>query len=169
MSAWTIARALPGMLIDDDLASRLVEAFDDAYEPFITVLDCYGAYLDPRLAPEDHLEALAAWVGADPSEGGLGPTRTEIAAAVEAHGERGTVAGLVSRVERLTGSTPDVKEAGAVTWSSTPNSPVPPGGDSTVRVQVNGAFEAAALQRLEAEIRAAVPAHLPFALEVDRP
>jgi phage tail-like protein len=167
MTAWTIARALPGMLIDDDLASRLVEAFDDAYEPFIRVLDCYPAYLDPRLAPEDHLAALAAWLGADPSEGGVGPTRTEIAAAVEAHGERGTFAGLVRRLERLTGSSPEVNEAGGVTWSSTPGSPLPAVGDRTVRVRLNGAFEAAAQERLEAEVRAAVPAHLPVALEVD--
>ncbi len=157
------------MLEDDDLGSRLLAAFDDSFASFVTTLDCFAAYLDPALAPPEHVDALAAWLGADASEGGLTGRRDEVRAAVTAHASRGTAVGLAARVRRLTGVDPEVCEGGAVAWSSSPGAPLPPATRHDVRVVVSAALDAPTKERLAAEVRAAVPAHLRVELNVEEP
>jgi phage tail-like protein len=157
------------MLEDDDLGARLLAAFDDSFASFVTTLDCFAAYLDPGVAPPEHVDALAAWLGADASEGGLDGRRDEVRAAVAAHATRGTAAGLAARVRRLTGVDPQVCEGGAVAWSSTPGSPLPPSTRRDVQVRVPVSLDGPATERLAAEVRAAVPAHLHVELQVEEP
>lgn len=169
MTAWTLARAVPGMLEDDDLGSRLLAAFDDSFASFVATLDCFAAYLDPALAPPEHVDALAAWLGADPSENGLTGRRDEVRAAVAGHASRGTAAGLAARISRLTGVDPEVCEGGAVAWSGTPGASLPPATRFDVRVAVPASLDGPARERLAAEVRAAVPAHLHVELRVEEP
>ncbi|MGG8406262.1 phage tail protein, partial [Streptomyces sp. 12297] len=56
---------LPAVYAEDDTAQRITEALDEVLAPVLAVLDSLPAYFDPRLAPEDFGELLAAWVGAD--------------------------------------------------------------------------------------------------------
>ena len=54
---------LPALYHEDDFATRLTTVFDDVLAPVVSTLDNLDAYADPRLAPRDFVEWLAAWVG----------------------------------------------------------------------------------------------------------
>ena len=59
---------LPGLYQEDLLARPLTEAFDEVLAPVIGTIDNFSAYLDPALTPEDFLDWLAGWVGLLPDE-----------------------------------------------------------------------------------------------------
>ena len=103
----------------------------------VTALDCFAAYLDPWLAPDDFLAWLGALVGLDaghqrPEPGAYrrcgprlpGPRHRRGAA------RRGRGGGL--RVPRQI----RIAESGAVIWSDIPGGAVPPPFDPTVQITV---------------------------------
>jgi phage tail-like protein len=148
---------LPGVYADDDLVQRLTDALDEVLAPVLGVLDSLPAYFDPRLAPDDFLALLAAWVGAE----------GEVRGAVPGHATRGTAKGLAEQIRQTFGVTAEIEESGGTVWSATALTPLPgaPQPHLTVRLRVPDAesVDEAAVSALVARNR---PVHLPFTLEV---
>lgn len=150
---------LPGIYLEDDLACRLVAAFDDALAPVFLALDNLSAYLDPELAPADFLRWLGRWVAAvDDAELPETRRRALVTGAVALHARRGTAAGLAELVELVTGEVPGIEESGAVAWSATPGADPP--GSSRPGVSVRVA-EDTDRRLLQIVLDGACPAHLP--------
>ncbi|WP_328667502.1 phage tail protein [Streptomyces sp. NBC_00322] len=148
---------LPGVYADDDLVQRLTDALDEVLAPVLGVLDSLPAYFDPRLAPDDFLALLAAWVGAE----------GEVRGAVPGHATRGTAKGLAEQIRQVFGVTAEIEESGGTVWSATALTALPgaPQPHLTVRLRVPDAesVDEAAVSALVARNR---PVHLPFTLEV---
>jgi phage tail-like protein len=103
-TACPIAGSVPAMLAEDPLFHELCSAFDELLAPMESALDCFGAYLDPELAPPDFLGWLDAMVG-----GGAEPwwptqrRRAHLADTMQAHRLRGTAEGLRRTVAAAVG------------------------------------------------------------------
>lgn len=167
-SPFPVAEQLPAIYFEDPFAMRFAEGLDTLLGPLLITLDCLPAYFDSWLTPEDFLGWLAHWVGAElTGDESVAVRREAIATAVFMHRRRGTARGLAAAVRLATGVTPEIEESGGSAWSARPLGPYPgravPHLRVTVRVpdrtQVNRV-------RLEAVVAAAIPAHLPFTLEV---
>jgi phage tail-like protein len=159
---------LPSALQEDEFCQRLVSAFDEQLAPIFSTLDCFEAYLDPQLAPEDFVDWLAGWVGVDIDETWtLERRRRLIPEAVILYRIRGTAAGLAAHVGLYAGSTPEIEESGGCSWSQTAGSEMPgsPQPRLTVRLPVDDAAE---IRRTTVSriVDASRPAHVPYQLEV---
>lgn len=154
---------LPGIYLEDDLACRLVAAFDDVLAPVFLALDNLPAYLDPALAPTDFLHWLGRWVAAvDDPELPEGARRALLAGAVALHARRGTAGGVAELVELVTGMEPVIEESGGVAWSTRPGAEPPGSSRPGVVVRV----PAEADQRIvQVVLDGACPAHLPHRIE----
>lgn len=163
-----IAERLPAVYLDDDFTVRFTAALDEVLAPVILTLDCFAAYLDPRLAPEDLLMWLAEWVAFPVDESWTAAQRRELVAnAVELHRWRGTKRGLVAHVRLLTGGEVDVTDSGLCAWSDRAGGPMPGDGPPQVAVRVRVADPAAVDQgRLRRAIVEVVPAHVRLSVEV---
>lgn len=155
---------VPGLLLDDELFMLLCAALDELLVPDVVALDCFAAYLDTRLTPEDFLPWLGALVGA-------APQREAIAGATARYALRGTAAGLRTVAAHAAGvaeDAVDVDDPGGARWSATPGAaPVAAHGPARVRVRVRAA---AATPELIESVRMAVepsrPVHCPIEVEV---
>ena len=164
---------LPAMLAEDEFLGRFTAAIDDVLTPFFTTLDCLDSYVDPRLAPVDFLDWVAGWVGLELDPRWSEDVRRRVTCSSAAlHEARGTAQGLRDELALLTGGEVDVDEPGGVAWSAVAGGCLPKAGVNRVVVRVRGGdpdlAEPAgpARRRLEASVRAAVPAHLPVTVEV---
>ncbi|MEU8525917.1 MULTISPECIES: phage tail protein [Streptomyces] len=148
---------LPGVYADDDFVQRLTEGLDEVLAPVQAVLDSLPAYFDPRLAPEDLLALLAAWVGAE----------GEVRGAVRGHASRGTAQGLAEQIHRTFGITPEIEESGGTVWSATARTPLPGTAEPRLTVRLRGpdaaTVDVAAVSAFVARNR---PVHMPFTVEV---
>jgi phage tail-like protein len=163
-----IGPTLPGIFQGDDFAGRLVAAFDEVLAPVFVTLDDFPAYLDPGLAPEDFLDWLGGWVGADLDHTWpLDRRRALAASAVELFRMRGTASGLAAHAAIFTGGDVEIIESGAAGFSSVPNASIPgdPSPNLLVRVTVTDPATVS-MPRLEALIASAKPAHVPHRIEV---
>ena len=146
-AAYRISGPVPALFHEDPLFLGLCAAFDELLGPLVGALDCFGAYLDPWLAPDDFLAWLGALVGADIGGVPGGEARTGsgaaaalevpdpglrrralVAGAVRGYRVRGTVRGLRTAVAAATGVPAGqiaITEPGAVTWSQAPRTTVP--------------------------------------------
>jgi len=143
-------------------------AFDEVLAAAVQVLDCFPAYLDPALAPEDFLEWLGGWVGAAPDETWpLERRRAFVAAASELFRARGTPAGLAAHVAVVTGGEVELAEPGAAAWSREAGAAVPAGTspDLFIRVRVKDP-RAVSASGLESLVAASKPAHLAHRIEI---
>ena len=159
---------LPGLYRDDAFTQRLTSAFDEVLAAAVQVLDCFPAYLDPALAPEDFLEWLGGWVGAAPDETWpLERRRAFVAAASELFRARGTPAGLAAHVAVFTGGEVELAEPGAAAWSREAGAAVPAGTspDLFIRVRVKDP-RAVSASGLESLVAASKPAHLAHRIEI---
>ena len=154
--------SLPGIYQQDELAGLLTSAFDDALAPIVSTIDNLPAYLDPALAPDDHLDWLAGWVGILPDETWpVERRRALVALAVQLHRRRGTAAGLAMHLRLLGAADVDVADSGGATWSKTPGAD-PPGDAArsmtvTVTPPKKGQLDHA---KIEALVASAKPAHV---------
>lgn len=163
-----VGPTLPGLYQEDELAQRLVGAFDEVVAPVFASLDGLDAYLDPLVAPEDFLDWLAGWVGvALDQTWPVERRRSFVASAVDLFRLRGTATGLAAHVAIFSGGEVEIVESGAAGWSSKAEAAVPGAAapDLLVRVKVP---DPAALDagRLDALVSAAKPAHVPHRVEV---
>ena len=163
-----IGEHLPGLYRDDAFTQRFTAAFDEVLAGALQVLDCFPAYLDPALAPEDFLEWIGSWVGAAPDETWpLERRRAFVASATELFRMRGTAAGLAAHVAIFTGGEVEIAEPGAAGWSHDAGTTLPEGSspDLLIRIRVNDP-KAVPAARLEALVAASKPAHVPHRVEV---
>jgi len=175
-----LGSALPGLFQDDELdpvtgssrpvfVQRFTAAFDELLAPVVSCLDNLDAYLDPRLAPADFLEWIAAWVGVELDETWtLERRRAVVLRAVELYRWRGTARGLAEMVALVAGVEPEVVDSGGVSWSTAPDSPMPGSDEPRIVVRFHGEASADIDRvRLERLVALAKPAHLVAELEVD--
>lgn len=166
-----IAPTLPAMLVEDVFAQRFVGGIDDVLAPVIATLDNLAAYLDPWLAPEDFLAWLAEWVGVTADEAWpVERRRAVVARAADLYAWRGTARGLADHVEAATGVRPRIEDSGATSWSrraGTSDAGPAAGPGVVVALPAGVTRHGADLARIEALVRAAVPAHVPVCLEVE--
>ncbi|QFZ21379.1 phage tail protein [Saccharothrix syringae] len=156
---------LPALYAADDFAQRFTSGLDAVLSVVLSTLDNLPAYLDPLLAPEDFLAWLSSWVAADVDPAWPeGLRRALVRRAVELHRRRGTVRGLVERLELALGVRAEVVDGGGVSWSGSPDSPLPGGGGDVVVVRVwSGEVER---ERVELLVEALCPVHVRCVVEV---
>ncbi len=153
-----LGEILPAVFQDDVTVMMLTAALDRVLAPVFAVLDCLPGYLDPALAPEDFLDWLAGWVGAELAPfWPLGRRRAVVAAAAGLHRARGTVAGLRADLETATGGRVEITDSGGVEWSLTPTTPEPDRAPELTVVVEGGSLDLAAVEAL---VAAAKPAHV---------
>jgi phage tail-like protein len=163
-----LADELPAVYQEDSFSLRFASGLDVVLGPLMIVLDCLEAYFSPWLAPEDFLDWLGQWIGAElDGDEPLLIRREAIATAVTMHRRRGTAAGLATAVRLAIGVTPEITETGGSAWSARPLGPFPGSPEPELRVIVrvpdpNTVNRA----RLEASVAAASPAHMPYVIEV---
>jgi phage tail-like protein len=159
---------LPAIYQDDDLAQRMLEAFDQVMAPIYSTLDNFDSYLDPRLAPEDFLAWLAGWVGMVLDDSWDEARKREIVTrAAELFRMRGTAVGLAGQVEIQTGGTVEIIENGATGWSVDPGGELPGSPEPLVVVRVTVPDpKAVDPGRLDALVAAAKPAHVMHRIEL---
>lgn len=163
-----LGERMPGVYVDDDFTQRFTQALDEVLAPVFTVLDCFAAYLDPRLAPADFVDWLAGWVALDLDESWSAAQRRELVArAVRLHRFRGTRRGLAEHVWLLTGGRVDIADSGGVTVSQRPGGPLPGSSPAHVLIRIRIANpEAVDRARITAAVRRMVPAHVATTIEV---
>jgi phage tail-like protein len=172
-SPYPLVTLLPAVYQEEDpFIGRFTAGLDDVLAPVIATLDNLEAYVDPMLAPEDFLGWLAGWVGVTVNENApVALHRATVARAAELHRLRGTIAGLKSTLELLTGGDVEVSDSGGVAVSDRPGTPAPGDARAWVRVAVRvpagtdwspDALRAA----VEAAVVAAKPAHVEHVVEV---
>ena len=159
-----LCSVVPGMLLDDDLFLALCLALDDLLTPALAAVDCFPAYLDPLLTPDDFLAWLGALVGSE-------PRRSSIAAAVAGYGDRGTATGLRASVAAAAGLDPSqvtIVDPGRVTWSRSPTvGAVQPAVPARVVVAVPSDCDPATCSdAVSAAVEAVRPVHCPVEVEV---
>jgi phage tail-like protein len=87
--------SLPAVYRENDFAMRFIGALETVLDPIVATLDGLPAYVNPRLAPPDMLEVLAAWLGIELDESMDDHTRRELVVhSAEATRWRGTRKGL---------------------------------------------------------------------------
>lgn len=155
---------VPGLLLDDELFMLVCAALDDLLVPSVVALDCFAAYLDTGLAPDDFLPWLGALVGA-------APQRDAIAGATASYGQRGTTAGIRAAAADAAGvevEAVQVDDPGGVRWSSTPGSATPT-TPAPAHVRIRVPTDAASTEMTES-VRMALepsrPVHCPIEVEV---
>jgi phage tail-like protein len=170
VTARPIGQMLPGIYQDDEFTQRWTAAFDEVLAPVFTTLDSIFAYVDPALAPSDFLGWLCAWMGADPGEfNSLDRQREFVASAMVIHRWRGTTRALSELVRLHTGRVPHIDDGCAVLCFDVAQDARPDDTDRTIVVSLDwpGASDDD-MQRLDAVVTAAKPAHLIHHLQVTR-
>jgi phage tail-like protein len=163
-----LGRLLPALYQEDDLVQRWCAALDEVMAPALSTLDCFDAYLDPGVTPEDFLEWLAGWVGVALDQNWPEPRRRALVRrAGELYRWQGTVRGIAEHVALYTGVRPEVEDTGGTTWSLIPGDPIPAGGAAAVVVRVRTPDPASVDARhLDAIVAASKPAHVSHRIEV---
>ena len=159
---------LPPLYFEDNFAQRLTAGLDEVLAPVFATLANLPAYVDPRVAPIDFVEWLAGWVGlALDQTWPADRQRALIRQAADLYRLRGTARGIAAHVALYLQIEPEVEETGGASWSAVPGGSIPgdPAPALKVRVRVSDP-ESVNVQRLDAVIRAAKPAHVPHEIEV---
>lgn len=163
--------SLPALYQGESFGERFLSVFDDLLAPILSTLETQSAYLDPNLTPPDFLPWLAGWVGLELDENWAeDQQRRMVAGAVALLQWRGTRRGTVELICSYLGIAEDqveVVDSGGVTWSPTPNGPVPGTTPAHVKVTVRTPDPAQVdVKRLERLVADAVPAHVAHEVEV---
>lgn len=168
ISPHPLGERMPSVYTDDDFTQRFTQALDEVIAPVFTVLDCFAAYLDPRLAPADFVDWLAQWVALDLDESWTAAQRRELVArAVRLHRFRGTRRGLAEHVWLLTGGRVDIADSGGIAVSPRPSGPIPGSSPAHVLIRIRVADpDAVDRARITAAVRRMVPAHVATTIEV---
>jgi phage tail-like protein len=171
---YPLVTLLPAVYQEEDpFVSRFTAGLDDVLAPVIATLDSLEAYVDPLLAPEDFLAWLAGWVGVTVNANApVSLHRATVARAAELHRMRGTVTGLRTALELLTGGEVEVTDSGGVAHADRPGTKPPGDPRPWVRVSVcvpadTGWSPDALRAAVEAAVVAAKPAHVQHVVEVE--
>jgi phage tail-like protein len=153
---------------EDNFAQRLTAGLDEVIAPVFATLTNLSAYVDPKVAPVDFVEWLAGWVGlALDQTWPADRQRALIHQAADLYRLRGTAKGIAAHVALYLQIEPEIEETGGAAWSPVPNGPIPGDAVPSLKVRVRVADPASVnVQRLDAVVRTAKPAHVPHEIEV---
>jgi phage tail-like protein len=159
---------LPTVYFEDNFAQRLTAGLDEVIAPVFATLTNLSAYVDPKVAPVDFVEWLAGWVGlALDQTWPADRQRALIHQAADLYRLRGTAKGIAAHVALYLQIEPEIEETGGAAWSPVPNGPIPGDAVPSLKVRVRVADPASVnVQRLDAVVRTAKPAHVPHEIEV---
>jgi phage tail-like protein len=159
---------LPPVYFEDNFAQRLTAGLDEVIAPVFATLTNLSAYVDPKVAPVDFVEWLAGWVGlALDQTWPADRQRALIHQAADLYRLRGTAKGIAAHVALYLQIEPEIEETGGAAWSPFPNGPIPGDAVPSLKVRVRVADPASVnVQRLDAVVRTAKPAHVPHEIEV---
>ncbi|MDI5961172.1 phage tail protein [Streptomyces sp. SL13] len=163
-----IGSLLPALYADDDLAQRLTAGLDTVLAPVFATLDSLPAYFDPRLAPADFVDWLAAWVGMDTAPRGPDDLRrATVLRALELYRWRGTRRGIADRLRLTLGVGVRITDCGGASWSASSRAPLAPAPSRELLVRVwpdrVAAVDEAAVRTV---VAASCPVHLGWRVEV---
>jgi phage tail-like protein len=159
------------MLQEDEFAQQLCAGLDDVLAPVLSTLDCLDAYFDPKLTPPDFLDWLADWVGAAVDDNWVEPKRRQLVGqAGELYRWQGTMQGIANYVELYIGTPVEVEDNGGISWSRTPEGPLPGGDQPELVVRVRTADPGVVNHvHVDAIVAAIKPANVPHRVEVVSP
>jgi phage tail-like protein len=162
--------SLPAVFRENDFAMRFVGALETVLDPIVATLDALPAYVDPRLAPADMIEVLAAWLGIELDESMDEPTRRELVLnSAEATRWRGTRQGLEMAL-RLT--FPDlplrVEDEGGVVFTRDATAEPAPAANRFI-VYCDAAIPASRQAVIAGVIEEQKPLHVAYRLRVKAP
>jgi len=162
VSSVPLRQRVPGVLQDDDLTCRFVDALDAGLAPVLATLDGLAGYVDPWLAPEDFLAWLATWVGVELDDAWTTEQRrTIVAGAALLHRQRGTVTGIEAALRLALDAEVTVTDSGGATWSEAPGGELPGSATPSMQVTIGVADpDRLDVRRVEALLDSAKPAHV---------
>ena len=105
----------PSMLAEDVVVQLFLEALDEVLAPIISVLDCYYAYLDPKLAPLDFVDYMSSWLLVSQMDNWTEDTRrAALSSTISRSRWRGTAKSFEDRLNSLFGIAALVTDSGKV-------------------------------------------------------
>lgn len=171
VSPFPLADHVPALLADDPMVVAFLSALDEVWAPIISTLDCFDAYLDPRLAPPDMVAYLGSWILAmiDQAQGEE-QLREDVAMSHRTVATVGTTTVLHERLVPREAERVDVHDTGGIHTSIVPTDPrqwTSP-GDATVVIDIFGPRDSSdqGAERLRRLIRELVPAHVPVRVQI---
>ncbi|MEX0789176.1 MAG: phage tail protein [Actinomycetota bacterium] len=171
LSPHPLGHLLPGIYFEDGFIQRFTQGLDSVFSSLLSTLDNLESYFDPDLSPADFIDWLSGWVGLAGEPADTVEARREmIKRAVEIYRLRGTVQGLTEHIALAFGITPEIRETGGVSTSTTSRSALP-GSEEAELVVILRVPDPASFNRsaLDGFVRANKPAHLPHRIEVLAP
>jgi phage tail-like protein len=163
-----LMQMLPSIYHGDDFSARWLRGFDEVLAPITSTLDCFSAYLDPSLTPNDVLRWIGSWLGTDDLDDiPLARRRTLVASVVDLYALRGTAQGLRELMELTLPVSCDVIEGGGCVASLVPAGPLP-GTEAAafvVRIVERQPLSDDQKRRATQLVEANRPAHLPAVVE----
>lgn len=163
-SPFPLEGQIPAMLADDPLVCAFLRALDEVMAPVIHTLDCFDAYLDPRLAPPDMTAYLGSWVLADIDNiWDEAAIRDDVAHAHQRASWSGTAHAIRSRLVPREASTVEIDDSGATLVSVSPTSPADWTNAEAPAVRVR--IDAADIDRVRHIVSRLVPAHVMHEVE----
>jgi phage tail-like protein len=169
VSARPLLELLPAIFHDDEFAARWLSGLDTVMAVVETTLDCFPAYLDPELSPEDFLAWTGSWLGTVfDEEMTLAQRRALVAEIVGIYGMRGTVAGIERLLELTLPVQATVVEGGGVSASDTPLGDLPGAAAAAFIVEVRPTGSPLSdhqRRRAVLIVESTRPAHLPAVVE----
>jgi phage tail-like protein len=103
-------------MLDDDFFVRFVSLFEDVATSFLEDADNIPNIVDVSVAPPELVRWLASWIGTAQIDSSLDEQfqRTLVRRSSEILAWRGTRFGLERFLEAITGSAPEIEDAGSV-------------------------------------------------------
>ena len=158
------------MLAEDPVVQLLLGALDEVLAPIISVLDCYDAYLDPRLAPLDFVDYMSGWLLVSQVEYWTEETRrATLSSTVPRSKWRGTAKSFEERINSLFGISILVTDSGKVITNSQFTDPDlwEEAASPAVLVAVPKDSDAfASLEMIREALQAVLPAHVAMEIRV---
>jgi phage tail-like protein len=163
-----IGSQLPAVYRDyDPNVQQFTAGLDAVLAPVWLAIDCFDAYLDPAISPEDMVDWLSMWVGVVVDDNWHpDQLRRLVAQAADLYRWRGTPDGIANLVEAYTGLRPTVTDNGGVAVSAEPGGTPPGSAEPVVNVKIAGsALGPDDMQRLYRFLGTSGPVHVPIRLE----
>lgn len=165
----SIACYLPDDVRAHPAVGPLVAAIDDMLAPILDIVDGIDAHLAVDFAPASILEWLAECLGVDDGHGAsVGQYRILVAEVGEIYGWWGTARGLAALLRAETGCEPEILDNGGVAWSATPLEEPRADQKPTVVIRLYEPHADIIIDRLDALVASAVPAHVTYQIEIVR-
>jgi phage tail-like protein len=170
-SPFPLADHVPAMLADDPMVVAFLKALDEVWAPVISSLDCFDAYLDPRLAPPDMVAYLGSWIRAMTADArDEAQLRHDVATAFQTAEWCGTEVGLRMYMVPRGAEDVEVRDPGGIQTSAVATDPASwsEPEDRTIGITIIGPHMVGSRgdERLRRMVRDLVPAHIPIDLQV---